>query len=58
MGRKNVAGATVAIAWRAQAATAAVPAAALLAVLVIVRWAVDPDLGHLVATQVQPSGTA
>jgi uncharacterized membrane protein len=43
---------TVAIAWRAQAATAAVPAAALLAVLVIVRWAVNLDLGHLIA----PSG--
>ena len=45
---------TVAIAWREQAATAAVPLAALLAVLVIVRWAVELDLGHLVA----PSGPA
>jgi uncharacterized membrane protein len=44
--------ATVAIAWRAEAATAAVPVAALLATLVIVRWAVDLNLEHLVA----PSG--
>ncbi len=43
---------TVAIAWRTQAATAAVPVAAFFAVLVILRWAVALDLGHLVA----PSG--
>jgi uncharacterized membrane protein len=43
---------TVAISWRSEAAAAAVPAAAVLAVLVIVRWAVELDLGHLVA----PSG--
>jgi uncharacterized membrane protein len=47
-----VVAATVAIAWRAEAAAAAVPAAALLAVLVIVRWALDLDVMHLVA----PSG--
>ena len=44
--------ATVAIAWRAEAAAAALPAAALLAVLVIARWALDLNLEHLVA----PSG--
>ena len=44
--------ASVAIAWRAEAAAGAVPAAAVLAVLVIVRWAVDLNLEHLVA----PSG--
>ena len=41
--------ATVAIAWGSEAATAAVPAAALLAVLVIIRWAVDFDVAHLIA---------
>jgi uncharacterized membrane protein len=44
--------ATIAISWRSEAAAGAVPAAALLAVLVIVRWALDLDLVHLVA----PSG--
>jgi uncharacterized membrane protein len=44
--------AAVAIAWRTEAATAAVPAAAALAVLVMVRWAVDLNLEHLVL----PSG--
>ena len=43
---------TIAISWHSEAAAAAVPAAALLAVLVIVRWALDLDLVHLVA----PSG--
>ena len=47
-----LAAATVAIAWRAEAAAAAVPAAAVLAALVIVRWAADINLEHLVA----PSG--
>ncbi|HEY7245923.1 MAG TPA: DUF2339 domain-containing protein [Xanthobacteraceae bacterium] len=41
---------TVAIAWRSEAAAAAVPAAAFLLVLVILSWAVDLDLGHLVAS--------
>src|SRR5262249_56900401 len=44
--------ATVAIAGRAEPPAAAVPAAALLAALVIVRWAVDIHVGHLLA----PSG--
>jgi uncharacterized membrane protein len=44
--------ATVVIAWRAEPAAAAVPAAALLAALVIARWAIDLDIGHLLA----PSG--
>jgi uncharacterized membrane protein len=44
--------AMVAIAWRSDAAAGALTAAAPLAVLVIVRWALDFDLVHLVA----PSG--
>ena len=44
--------ATVAIAWRAEAAAAALPAAALLAALVIVRWALDLKVEQLLA----PSG--
>jgi uncharacterized membrane protein len=44
--------ATVAIAWRAEAATAAVPIAAALVVLVFVRWAADLDIERLV----MPSG--
>ena len=44
--------ATVAVAWRTEAAAGAVPAAAMLAVLVVVRWALNLDLEHLVA----PSG--
>ncbi len=44
--------ATVMIAWRTEAAAAAVPAAAVLAVLVIVRWALALDLAQLVL----PSG--
>ena len=47
-----LAAATVAIAWRAEAAAAAVPAAAVLVVLVFVRWAADLNIEHLVA----PSG--
>jgi uncharacterized membrane protein len=46
--------ATVAIALRSEAAAAAVPAAAVLAVLVFVRWAVDFDLERLVL----PAGPA
>ena len=45
-------GATLAIAWRTDAAIAAVPAAAVLAVLVIVRWALDLDVERYVL----PSG--
>ena len=48
----GLAAATVAIAWRAEAAAAAVPAAAVLVVLVFVRWAADLNIEHLVA----PSG--
>jgi uncharacterized membrane protein len=44
----------VAIAWRTDAAAAAVPAAAVLAALVIVRWALNLDFEHLVL----PSGPA
>jgi uncharacterized membrane protein len=47
-----LAAAAVAIAWRAEAAAAAVPIAAVLAAFVIARWALDLDIGHLVA----PSG--
>jgi uncharacterized membrane protein len=42
--------ATVAMAWRSDAVAAASQAAALLAVLVMVAWAVEPELGHLVAS--------
>jgi uncharacterized membrane protein len=41
--------AACAIAWRAEAATAAVPAAALLAGLVLAEWAVNTDILHLIA---------
>ena len=44
--------ATVAIAWRAEAATAAVPIAAVLVALVFARWAADLDIERLV----MPSG--
>ena len=41
--------ATIAIAWRTEAATAAVPAAAVLATLVIVHWVVARQFGTLLA---------
>jgi uncharacterized membrane protein len=41
--------ASCAIAWRAEAATAAVPAAALLSALVLAEWAVNTDILHLIA---------
>jgi uncharacterized membrane protein len=41
--------ATVAIAWRAQAATAAVPVAGVLAVLVMANWAVGMEFKTLIA---------
>jgi uncharacterized membrane protein len=44
--------ATLAIAWRTDAAAAAVPGAAVLVVLVILRWALNLDVEHLVL----PSG--
>ncbi len=44
--------ACVAIAWRAPSSTAVVPAAAVLAVLVLLEWAVNIPFEHLVA----PSG--
>jgi uncharacterized membrane protein len=42
--------ATVAIAWRSEAAAGALPVAAALAALVIIAWAVDPVTSHLVAS--------
>ena len=42
--------ATVAIAWRTEAAAGALPVAAALAALVIIAWAVDPVTSHLVAS--------
>jgi uncharacterized membrane protein len=42
--------ATIAIAWRAEAAVGAVPIAAAFAALVIAAWAVDPVTSHLVAS--------
>ncbi len=44
-----LAAATLAVAWRAEAATAAVPVAAVLAALVILRWAFEPQLATLIA---------
>ncbi len=41
--------ATVAIAWRTEAAVAAVPAAAVLVVLVLAAWSVDLRIEHLIA---------
>ncbi|MDB5602165.1 MAG: hypothetical protein JWN71_4209 [Xanthobacteraceae bacterium] len=41
--------ATLAIAWRAEAATAAVPAAAVMVALVMLQWAVELDVSQLVA---------
>lgn len=46
--------ATVAIAWRTDAAAAAVPAAGVFVVIVMLRWAFDPDMTRLVA----PAGPA
>ncbi len=40
--------ATVAIAWRTEAAAGALPIAAVLAMLVIISWAVEWDAAHLV----------
>jgi uncharacterized membrane protein len=44
--------ATLAIAWRTEAATAAVPAAAVLVALVMARWALDLDIERYIL----PSG--
>jgi uncharacterized membrane protein len=46
--------ATCAIAWRAEAATAAVPAAAALVAIVFAHWSVNTDILHLIA----PAGPA
>ena len=46
--------ATVAIAWRTDAAAGAVPVAAVLASVVILRWALAPEIAHLIA----PAGVA
>ena len=46
--------ATVAIAWRTEAATAAVPVAAILAIAVMADWAVPRNLSNLIA----PAGPA
>ena len=46
--------ASAAIAWRAEAAAAAVPAAAICAAIVMVHWAVATDITHLIA----PGGPA
>jgi uncharacterized membrane protein len=46
--------ATCAIAWRTQAAAAAVPAAAVLVAVVFAHWAVNTDILHLIA----PAGPA
>jgi uncharacterized membrane protein len=48
---------TVAIAWKTEAAVAAVPAAAALAVLVLADWSVDLHIEHLIAPGVPVAGT-
>jgi uncharacterized membrane protein len=48
---------TVAIAWRTEAAAAAVPAAAVLAVLVLADWSVDLHIEHLIAPGGPVAGT-
>jgi uncharacterized membrane protein len=42
-------GATVVIAWRTDAAAGAVPVAAVLASIVILRWALAPEIAQLIA---------
>ena len=49
-----LAAATVGVAWRTEAAVAAVPAAAALSALVIAHWALDRSIAQLVA----PAGPA
>jgi uncharacterized membrane protein len=49
---------TIAISWRSDAAAGTIPVAALLAVLVIVRWALDLDLAHLLAPSSLTAGGA
>jgi uncharacterized membrane protein len=44
-----LAAATIAVAWRTDAAVGAVPVAAALAALVVIAWAVEPVTSHLVA---------
>jgi uncharacterized membrane protein len=46
--------ATLAVAWRAEAATGAVAATAALAAIVIIRWSLDVEFAHLIA----PAGPA
>jgi uncharacterized membrane protein len=41
--------ATLAIAWRAEAAAVAVPVAAILTAIIIVRWAFAPEIAQLIA---------
>lgn len=41
--------ATLAVAWRAEAAAAAIPVAAGCAIIVIMRWAFEADVGRLIA---------
>jgi uncharacterized membrane protein len=41
--------ATIAIAWRTDAAAGAVPVAAVLASVVIIRWALAPEIAQLIA---------
>jgi uncharacterized membrane protein len=48
--------ASLAVAWRAEAASAAVPATALLAALVIGRWAFDIEINQLTASPGRSGG--
>ena len=49
--------ATLAIAWRTDAAGGAIPVAAVFAAVVVLRWALAPELGHLIAPA-GPAGSA
>ncbi len=46
--------ATLAIAWRTDAAGGTIPVAAVFSAVVVLRWALAPELGHLIA----PAGPA
>ena len=48
MDKRRLPPSTLAIAWRTEAATAAVPLAALFAAIVILRWALDAELAQLI----------
>ena len=50
--------ATLAIAWRTEAASAAVPAAALLVGLIFLQWSINPDIGEFGPASIPSTGAA